>query len=96
MEWKAALRAEPQIARLVLRRLVGPLTLHTEKPAWLNEQRWVKWQATPKVELLDGLATFPHGTSPTGAGVMCTAETDPHLALRDDFEAFVRWVRHAA
>ncbi len=44
--WKAELRAEPKIARLVLRRLVGPLTLWKE-PA--------RWQADTKIDdLIDG------------------------------------------
>lgn len=51
-QWKADLRAEPNIARLVLRRLVGPLTL------WDESERpdFVKWKAEPTTELLDGLA----------------------------------------
>ena len=50
--WKADLRAEPHIARLVLRRLVGPLTL------WDESERpdFIRWEATPTTELLDGLA----------------------------------------
>jgi hypothetical protein len=53
-EWKAELRAEPQIARMVLRRLVGPITL------WDESERpdFVKWKATPTTELLGGLATL--------------------------------------
>jgi DNA invertase Pin-like site-specific DNA recombinase len=51
-DWKRELRAEPRIARLVLRRLVGPIVLHdeSERPAF------VKWEAQPTVGLLDGLA----------------------------------------
>jgi DNA-binding NarL/FixJ family response regulator len=45
---------EPRVARLVLRRLVSPLTL------WDESERpdFVKWEATPKAGLLDGLATL--------------------------------------
>jgi DNA invertase Pin-like site-specific DNA recombinase len=60
-QWKADLRAEPHVARLVLRRLVGPLTL------WDESERpdFIRWEATPTAELLDGLATL-EGTSPAG------------------------------
>jgi hypothetical protein len=61
--WKADLRAEPHIARLVLRRVVGPLTLWDES----KRPDWIKWEATPTTELLEGLATL-QGTSPTGTG----------------------------
>lgn len=55
------LRAEPKIARMVLRRLVGPLTL------WDAEERpdFVKWKIVPTAGLLDGLATLVE-SSPTG------------------------------
>lgn len=51
-EWKRELRAEPQVARLVLRRLLSPIRLHnaTERPDF------VEWVAEPSVGLLDGLA----------------------------------------
>jgi hypothetical protein len=58
-EWKAELRAEPQIARLVLRRFVGPMTL------WEESARAARWEADRKTEeLLDGLVQL--GTSPAG------------------------------
>ena len=62
-QWKSDFRAEPHIARLVL---VGPLVL------WDESERpdFVKWEATPTTDLLDGLATLL-GSSPTG--------TDPIL-----------------
>jgi site-specific DNA recombinase len=31
-EWRAALRAEPEVARVMLRRLIGPITLWREEP----------------------------------------------------------------
>lgn len=31
-EWRAALRAEPEVARVMLRRLIGPITLEREEP----------------------------------------------------------------
>jgi hypothetical protein len=51
-EWKRELRAEPHIARLVLRRLVGPIVLHDES----KRPEFVTWEATPTTGLLDGLA----------------------------------------
>jgi DNA invertase Pin-like site-specific DNA recombinase len=39
-EWRSALRAEPEVARVILRRLVGPITLHHEPaPPWVREAR---------------------------------------------------------
>jgi site-specific DNA recombinase len=76
-EWKAELRAEPQIARLVLRRLVGPLTLWDES----KRPDFIRWEAAPTAELLDGLCTL-EGASLTG-----------FAALRTVLEV---WVRRAA
>jgi len=44
---EAELRSEPHIARIVLRKLVGPLTL------WDESERpdFVKWEATVKSEV---------------------------------------------
>ena len=61
-EWKADLRAEPHVARLVLRRLVGPLTLWDES----KRPDFVKWEAQPTTGLVDGLAPTLEGSSPTG------------------------------
>jgi DNA invertase Pin-like site-specific DNA recombinase len=61
-QWKADLRREPAIARLMLRRLVGPLTLHDEA----DRPEWCRWKAQPTTELLDGLAPTLQGTSPAG------------------------------
>ena len=60
-QWKADLRAEPQIARMMLRRLIGPLTLWDES----ERPEWIKWEAVPTTELLDGLATL-QVASPAG------------------------------
>jgi hypothetical protein len=49
--WKTDLRSEPKVARLIVRKLVGPITLWEEAPEWL---RW-EAPATPE-RLLDGLA----------------------------------------
>ena len=59
-QWKAELRAEPKVARLLLRRLVGPMTLWDEADAGL------RWDAETKPhELLEGLVQL--GTSPAGS-----------------------------
>jgi hypothetical protein len=50
--WKADLRAEPKVARLLLRRLVGPLTLWDESDAG---PEWARWEASVTADLLDGL-----------------------------------------
>ncbi len=60
-QWKAELRAEPKVARLLLRRLVGPLTLWD---ATDPGPEWVEWEASVTTELLEGLVQL--GTSPTG------------------------------
>jgi hypothetical protein len=61
-QWKKELRAEPEFARLVLRRLVGPLTL------WDESERpdWIRFETTPTTELLSGLAPTRLSASPTG------------------------------
>jgi site-specific DNA recombinase len=61
-EWKKELRAEPAIARLVLRRLVGPLTLWDES----TRPGFVKWEATPTTGLLEGMGPTLLDTSPAG------------------------------
>jgi hypothetical protein len=53
-DWRTTLRAEPHVARVLLRRLIGPLVLHdeSEMPAFIRADAEVKpW-------LLDGIV--PH------------------------------------
>ena len=61
-EWKATLRAEPRVARLLLRRLVGPLTL------WEESEGAVRWDAPVSASsLLNGLVqdvASPPGIEP--------------------------------
>ena len=58
-QWKADLRAEPQVARMVLRKLIGPILLWEEpRPAF------IRWEAPPKTDLLDGLAPTLDMASP--------------------------------
>ena len=59
-EWKKDLRAEPKVARLLLRRLVEPLVLWEPRPGW------VRFKAPTTPALLDGLSSTHVGTSPTG------------------------------
>ena len=51
-EWKATLRAEPKVARLLLRRLIGPLVLYDES----TRPDFIKADAVVKTGLIDGLA----------------------------------------
>jgi hypothetical protein len=54
-DWKRDLRAEPQVARMVVRRLVAPIVLHDES----TRPEWVKWETEPTTGLLEGLAPMP-------------------------------------
>jgi hypothetical protein len=66
-EWKATLRAEPKVARLLLRRLVEPLRLHDES----ERPEWIRGDAALKVGLLDGLH---HVASPAGTANSCNVK----------------------
>ena len=65
-EWRDTPRSEPQIARLLLRRLIGPLTLwNSVEPS----DEWVQWEANTTTELLAGLvppSSIHLVASPTG------------------------------
>ena len=65
-EWKATLRAEPKVARLLLRRLIGPLVLYDESA----RPDFIKADAVVKTGLIDGLAEIQHVASPTGNNVL--------------------------
>ena len=60
--WKATLRSEPKVARLLLRRLIGPLVLYDES----TRPDFIKADAVVKPGLLDGLAEIQDVASPTG------------------------------
>ena len=60
--WKATLRSEPKVARLLLRRLIGPLVLYDES----TRPDFIKADAVIKPGLLDGLAEIQDVASPTG------------------------------
>ncbi len=70
-QWKRDLRAEPRVAHLLLKRLVGPLEL------WDESQRpeFLRWQAETKpASLLDGLVGRTYiVASPTGVGDLWAA-----------------------
>ena len=61
-EWKATLRSEPKVARILLRRLIGPLVLYDES----TRPDFIKADAEVKPGLLDGLAEIQDEVSPTG------------------------------
>jgi hypothetical protein len=52
-EWRATLRDEPIVARRLLRRLVGPLTLWDASEP---EAAWIDWETVLTPALLEGLA----------------------------------------
>lgn len=45
-DWKVALRAEPKVARLILRRIVGPITLwdSSQIPEWMAPPTEAEYQ----------------------------------------------------
>jgi hypothetical protein len=63
-EWKQTLRSEPKVARLLLRRLIGPLELYDASlPQWQMPD-FIKADAVVKTGLIDGLAEIHDVTSP--------------------------------
>ncbi len=81
-QWKSDLRAAPKIARMVLRRLVGPLTLWDEATVGTRPD-FIRWEAAPTVELLDGLA--PTAGLVHQGGREVTSPTGFDSILRRDF-----------
>ena len=62
-QWKADLRTEPKVARLLLRRLVGPLTLwNAAEPS----AEWIEWETSVTPASLEGLTPIQVVASPTG------------------------------
>lgn len=43
--WREELRRSPDLARVIVRRIIGPITLHTEPPEWLTA-----WSAEVKLD----------------------------------------------
>ena len=67
--WRAELRAEPRIARLVVRQLIGPVTLQDDA----DRPTWIPWTAPIKTDgLLDGIwsnwVASPTGVALSGGG----------------------------
>ena len=61
-EWRITLRSEPKVARLLLRRLVGPLVMLDES----TRPDFIKADCEVKTGLIDGLAEIQDVASPTG------------------------------
>ena len=61
-EWRETLRAEPKVARILLRRLIGPLVLHDES----TRPDFIEAVAEVKTGLIDGLAEIHDVASPSG------------------------------
>jgi hypothetical protein len=59
-EWKATLRAEPKVARLLIRRMIGPLLLPEDSP----RPDFIEAVAEVKTGLLDGLVKIHDVASP--------------------------------
>jgi hypothetical protein len=60
-EWKETLRSEPKVARLLVRRLIGPLEMLDES----TRPDFIKADCEVKTGLIDGLAEIQHVASPT-------------------------------
>jgi hypothetical protein len=74
-QWKSELQAAPEVARLAVRHVLGPIKLgepDADFPTWIpaTEMLAVRWQAFTKPdEMLEGLVEFvrlPDVASPTG------------------------------
>jgi site-specific DNA recombinase len=61
-DWKRDLRSEPQVARVLLRRLVGPLTLFDPADAEAD----VEWETLVNPAILEGLTPIQVVASPPG------------------------------
>jgi site-specific DNA recombinase len=61
-EWKQTLREEPKVARLLLRRLIGPLELYDES----TRPDFIEADTVLKTGLIDGLAEIQQVASPPG------------------------------
>jgi hypothetical protein len=66
-EWRAALRSEPKVARLLLRRLIGPLELYDASLPEHQMPDFIKADAEVRTGLIDGLAEIQHVASPISA-----------------------------
>jgi site-specific DNA recombinase len=62
-QWRAELREAPTVARVLLRRLVGPLTVWDASEP---DAAWTDWETTLTPALLEGLVPIQVVASPTG------------------------------
>ena len=69
-EWRETLRAEPKVARLLLRKLIGPLELVDES----QNPNFVDADTDIKPALLEGLQRVEKMASPTGSARLWTKE----------------------
>lgn len=77
IEWRQVLRAEPKVARLLLRRLIGPLELHDES----KRPDFIEAVAEVKTGLMDGLAELPQAQwVPSAASVLHDVASPPEIA----------------
>ena len=60
-EWRQTLRAEPKVARVLLRRLVEPLTLWNPEIA---QAKFIEWATSTNPALLEGLVPIQVMASP--------------------------------
>jgi hypothetical protein len=70
-EWRKTLREEPKVARVRLRRLVGPLTLWDPE----HTKAIVEWETSLTPAILEGLTSIQVGSSPTGFGTAGAARS---------------------
>jgi hypothetical protein len=54
-DWRVTLRPEPKVARVLLRRLIDPLTLWNDA---VPSAEWLEWETSVTPALLEGLATY--------------------------------------
>ena len=81
-QWKADLRAEPNLARMVLRRLVAPLTLW-EETVESPRPKWIEWKAEPKTDST-GRPRHPSCGVPSGIRTRVLALKGPRPRPLDD------------
>lgn len=94
-EWKQTLRTEPRVARLLLRRLIGPIELYDASlPQWQMPE-FIKADAEVKTGLIDGLAEIHDVASPGGTDVLYSSFPSRVGPRRRDACA-VQTARHSA
>jgi len=82
-EWRATLRAEVKVARLLLRRCIGPLTMPEDSP----RPEWIEAVADVKTGLLDGLV--PHDVTPPASTTAIHDVASPTFASWNQIGAWL-------